>query len=294
VSSGTDGVHAEKSPVPFSVVIAGGGTGGHLYPGIAVARELLSRRPGAAISFAGTASGIEARVIPREGFALDLIRSGGLKGKSVVARARGAALVPIGLVDAWRIVTARRPDLVIGVGGYSSGPVVLVAALRGVPTMVMEQNAVPGLTNRMLSRYVQAARDRVRAGPAQPTLFASDIAAGAIARTQAHLAAAKVDGFVQVERADVLTRAAPAAAGVIVTNPPYGVRLAESNELAAFYPRLGDSLKRHFPGWRANVLTGDLRLAKLIGLKADRRTPLYNGALECRLVAFRLVAGSNR
>ena len=96
-------------------------------------------------------------MVPREGFALDLIRSGGLKGKSLVARARGAALVPIGLVDAWRIVTARRPDLVIGVGGYSSGPVVLVAALRGVPTMVLEQNAVPGLTNRMLSRYVQAA-----------------------------------------------------------------------------------------------------------------------------------------
>ena len=139
------------------IVIAGGGTGGHLYPGIAVARELLSRQPEAAISFAGTASGIEARVIPREGFALDLIHSGGLKGKSLVARARGAFLVPIGLADAWRIVTARRPDLVIGVGGYSSGPVVLVAALRGVPTMVLEQNAVPGLTNRMLSRYVQAA-----------------------------------------------------------------------------------------------------------------------------------------
>ena len=157
MSSGRDAVDSEKRPVPFSVVIAGGGTGGHLYPGIAVARELLSRHPAAAISFAGTANGIEARVIPHEGFALDVIRSGGLKGKSFVARARGAALVPIGLVDAWRIVTARRPDLVIGVGGYSSGPVVLVAALRGVPTMVLEQNAVPGLTNRMLSRYVQAA-----------------------------------------------------------------------------------------------------------------------------------------
>jgi len=139
------------------VVIAGGGTGGHLYPGIAVARELLSRQPSAVISFAGTANGIEARVIPREGFALDLIRSGGLKGKSLVARARGAALVPVGLVDAWRLVSARRPDLVVGVGGYSSGPVVLVAALRGIPTMVLEQNAVPGLTNRMLARYVQSA-----------------------------------------------------------------------------------------------------------------------------------------
>jgi UDP-N-acetylglucosamine--N-acetylmuramyl-(pentapeptide) pyrophosphoryl-undecaprenol N-acetylglucosamine transferase len=139
------------------IVIAGGGTGGHLYPGIAVAREVLVRQPAATISFAGTANGIEARVMPREGFALDLIRSGGLKGKSVVDRARGAMLIPLGLIDAWRIVSARRPDLVVGVGGYSSGPVVLVAAWRGVPTMLLEQNAVPGLTNRLLSRVVQAA-----------------------------------------------------------------------------------------------------------------------------------------
>src|SRR5256885_8818684 len=116
------------------VIIAGGGTGGHLYPGIAVARELLSRRPGAEISFAGTAKGIEARVVPLEGFTLDLIRSGGLKGKSAADRLRGAALVPLGIVDSWRIVSARRPSIVIGVGGYSSGPVVLVAAARGVPT----------------------------------------------------------------------------------------------------------------------------------------------------------------
>jgi UDP-N-acetylglucosamine--N-acetylmuramyl-(pentapeptide) pyrophosphoryl-undecaprenol N-acetylglucosamine transferase len=139
------------------VVIAGGGTGGHLYPGIAVARELLARQPETQVSFAGTARGIEARVIPREGFPLDLIRSSGVKGKSLVDRAKGASLLPLGLVDGWRIVSARRPDLVIGVGGYSSGPVVLVAALRGVPTMLLEQNAVPGLTNRWLARFVQAA-----------------------------------------------------------------------------------------------------------------------------------------
>ena len=88
MSPGTQAADWEKTPVPFSVVIAGGGTGGHLYPGIAVAREILARRPEAEISFAGTARGIEARVIPREGFALDLIRSGGIKGKSPVARAR--------------------------------------------------------------------------------------------------------------------------------------------------------------------------------------------------------------
>jgi UDP-N-acetylglucosamine--N-acetylmuramyl-(pentapeptide) pyrophosphoryl-undecaprenol N-acetylglucosamine transferase len=143
--------------VPLRVVIAGGGTGGHLYPGIAVARELLARQPDAQISFAGTAKGIEARVVPREGFALDLIRSGGLKGKSIIDRLRGALLVPLGLVDGFGVVARRRPDIAIGVGGYSSGPVVLAAALRGVPTMLLEQNAVPGLTNRLLARVVKAA-----------------------------------------------------------------------------------------------------------------------------------------
>ena len=142
---------------PPSVVIAGGGTGGHLYPGIAVARELLRRVPGAVVTFAGTARGIEARVVPREGFALDVLRSSGLKGTSPAALARGLALLPLGGVDAWRIVSRRRPDLVIGVGGYSSGPVVLAAAVRGIPTMLLEQNAVPGLTNRLLSRVVTAA-----------------------------------------------------------------------------------------------------------------------------------------
>jgi UDP-N-acetylglucosamine--N-acetylmuramyl-(pentapeptide) pyrophosphoryl-undecaprenol N-acetylglucosamine transferase len=142
---------------PLRVVIAGGGTGGHLYPGIAVARELLSRRPDAQIWFAGTAGGIEARVVPREGFTLDVLRSGGIKGKSPLQRFRGAALLPVGLMDAWRIISRRRPHLVIGVGGYSSGPVVLIAALRGVRTMLLEQNAVPGLTNRLLSRFVHAA-----------------------------------------------------------------------------------------------------------------------------------------
>ena len=122
-----------------------------------MARELMSRRPDALVTFAGTARGIEAKVIPSEGFPLDVIRSGGLKGKSLWDRARGAALVPLGLLDAWRLVSARRPHLVIGVGGYSSGPVVLVAALRQVPTMLLEQNAVPGLTNRLLAPFVQAA-----------------------------------------------------------------------------------------------------------------------------------------
>src|ERR1039458_2333109 len=102
---------------PLRVVIAGGGTGGHLYPGAAGAREVLSRRPPAQISFAGTARGIEARIVPREGFPLDLIRSGGLKGKSIADRVRGAWLLPMGLADAWRSVSARGPQLVAGGAG---------------------------------------------------------------------------------------------------------------------------------------------------------------------------------
>lgn len=139
------------------MVIAGGGTGGHLYPGLAVAREIQRREPGGRIAFAGTARGLEARVVPGAGFPLDLIRSAGLKRTSPVALMRGLALVPLGLLDAWRLLTRRRPDVVIGVGGYSSGPVVLAAALRGIPTMLLEQNAEPGFTNRLLARWVSAA-----------------------------------------------------------------------------------------------------------------------------------------
>jgi UDP-N-acetylglucosamine--N-acetylmuramyl-(pentapeptide) pyrophosphoryl-undecaprenol N-acetylglucosamine transferase len=143
--------------VSLSVVIAGGGTGGHLYPGLAVARELLARRGDAHVTFVGTPAGLEARVIPREGLELDLIRSAGLKGKSLQSIGRGVGLLPLSALDAWRVLSRRRPNAVIGVGGYSSGPVVLLAALRGVPTLLMEQNAVPGLTNRLLARVVNAA-----------------------------------------------------------------------------------------------------------------------------------------
>ena len=141
----------------LSVLIAGGGTGGHLYPGIAVARELVARDPAAQVTFVGTAAGIEARVIPREGFPLELIRSAGLKGKSARSLVRGVGLLPLSAIDAWRVLTRVGPSVVIGVGGYSSGPVVALAALRGIPTLLMEQNAMPGVTNRSLARLVRAA-----------------------------------------------------------------------------------------------------------------------------------------
>jgi len=143
-------------------------------------------------------------------------------------------------------------------------------------------------------RIKQAARDRIRLPSGPPAIFASDMADAAVALTRTTLRSAQVDAFVDVTRADVLTRAAPAASGALIANPPYGVRLAEVNALAASYPRLGDALKQNFAGWTVNLLTGDLRLAKLIGLKPDRRTPLWNGAIECRLFAFRIVAGAMR
>ncbi len=139
------------------VVIAGGGTGGHLFPGLAVARTLKTRVPDAQITFAGTAAGIEARVIPPAGFELDVIRSGGLKGKSLGALLRGLMLLPLSAVDAWRLLSRRRPDVVVGVGGYSSGPVLALAVLRRMPALLMEQNATPGMTNRLLAPLVSAA-----------------------------------------------------------------------------------------------------------------------------------------
>jgi UDP-N-acetylglucosamine--N-acetylmuramyl-(pentapeptide) pyrophosphoryl-undecaprenol N-acetylglucosamine transferase len=177
---------------PLCVVIAGGGTGGHLYPGIAVARELLRLDSQARITFAGTARGIESRVLPREGFELDLLRSTGLKGMSPAALARGILLLPLSGGDAWRIISRRSPDVVIGVGGYSSGPVVLAAALRGIPTLLLEQNAVPGLTNRLLARIVSAAavtfdstasyfgrRAFVAGNPVRPEFLSENIAPAA-------------------------------------------------------------------------------------------------------------------
>jgi UDP-N-acetylglucosamine--N-acetylmuramyl-(pentapeptide) pyrophosphoryl-undecaprenol N-acetylglucosamine transferase len=175
----------------LSILIAGGGTGGHLYPGVAVARELIARAPGASVTFVGTAAGIESRVVPREGFTLDVIRSAGLKGKSAQSIARGVALLPLSAADAWAVITRRRPAVVIGVGGYSSGPVVLLSALRGIPTLLMEQNAIPGITNRLLAPVVDAAavtyQDSVRffgskalvsGNPVRPEFFQDEGAHG--------------------------------------------------------------------------------------------------------------------
>ncbi len=136
------------------VAIAGGGTGGHLFPGVAIARELQRRNPRTDILFIGTQRGLEGRLIPREGFTLKTISASGLKGMGGWALLKGIAAIPLGLLDSWRILRKYQPDVICGVGGYASGPPLLMAALMGIPALLQEQNAYPGLTNRLLKRFV--------------------------------------------------------------------------------------------------------------------------------------------
>ncbi|MEE3201766.1 MAG: undecaprenyldiphospho-muramoylpentapeptide beta-N-acetylglucosaminyltransferase [Acidobacteriota bacterium] len=143
--------------MPLRVLFAGGGTGGHLFPGIAVARALVDRYPDANIVFAGTGRGLEARAVVKEGFVFKRIRSAGLVGKSMVGRLYALVLAPVTLLDTVRILLQAKPELVVGLGGYSAGPVVLLASLTGKATMLLEQNAVPGMTNRLLASFVRAA-----------------------------------------------------------------------------------------------------------------------------------------
>jgi putative N6-adenine-specific DNA methylase len=130
--------------------------------------------------------------------------------------------------------------------------------------------------------------------PQNVQLYGSDNDPKALNAARRNLAAAGVERWVHLERADILERSAPAPAGVMVANPPYGERMGSPEELASFYPKLGDALKKKFAGWRCYVFTADLRLPKLIRLTPSRRIPLWNGALECRLYEFDIVAGSHR
>ncbi len=138
-------------------LIAAGGTGGHIYPALAVASEIKRRDASAVVQFVGTARGLETRLVPEAGFELSLIESTGLVNMGLMARLRGLAILPKSLLAARRLVKEFRPDVVVGAGGYVTGPVLLTAALLGVPTLVMESNAVPGFTNRLLARFVKAA-----------------------------------------------------------------------------------------------------------------------------------------
>jgi putative N6-adenine-specific DNA methylase len=125
-------------------------------------------------------------------------------------------------------------------------------------------------------------------------IFARDRYGEELKKARANLEAAGLADCVELKQADVLDSGAPAASGVMIANPPYGTRLGEDAALAEFYPKLGHTLKKYYAGWRCYIFSGDTRLPKLIRLSASRRTPLYNGPLECRLYEYRMVAGSNR
>jgi UDP-N-acetylglucosamine--N-acetylmuramyl-(pentapeptide) pyrophosphoryl-undecaprenol N-acetylglucosamine transferase len=137
-------------------ILAGGGTGGHVIPALAIAHELRARYS-AEVAFIGTARGIETRLVPQAGYDLKLIEVGALKNVSLATRARTMFALPLAIVQSWRIVRSFRPDVVIGVGGYASGPAILAAALQGIPTVAFEPNFVPGFANRLVAPMVTAA-----------------------------------------------------------------------------------------------------------------------------------------
>src|SRR5256885_10969988 len=138
------------------VVIAGGGTGGHVIPALAIAHQ-LKKQFAAEVLFIGTARGIETRLVPAAGFELGLIEVGGLKSVSLATRLKTLFNLPRAIFDSVRMLNRFRPDVVIGVGGYASGPAMLAAALRDVPTLAFEPNFVPGFANKVVAPIVTMA-----------------------------------------------------------------------------------------------------------------------------------------
>ena len=139
-----------------TLMIAGGGTGGHIYPAIAIAREFLARDASRRVVFVGTEYGLEKTIVPKAGFPLEFISVGGLKGKGPLDLAKNLLRLPMGFAQAWHVVGRHKPSVVLGVGGYSSGPVLLAAWMRGVPTIIHESNAFPGVANRAVAKFVKA------------------------------------------------------------------------------------------------------------------------------------------
>ena len=171
-----------------------------------------------------------------------------------------------------------------------------------VEAAAMARGRAPGAKRRFAFEKIAAfdtglwerVKQEPRGSEHAPAVYGSDTEPKALNAARRNLAEAGVERWVKLERADLLERTAPAPSGVMVMNPPYGERMGSPEELARFYPRLGDALKQRFAGWRCYIFTADLRLPKLIRLEPSRRTPLWNGALDCRLYEFDIVSGSHR
>ena len=179
-----------------------------------------------------------------------------------------------------------------------SGTLLIEAAqiARGIPPGYKREFAFQKLKNfdaaawkRLTTEAEAGIRDKAPAG-----IFGGDLYGEALKLARANLESAGLADSVSLKQVNILEIAAPAESGVLVTNPPYGVRIGELDELAAFYPKLGNELKKKFAGWRAYLFTADMRVPKLIGLSPSKRTPLFNGPLECRLYEFKMVSGAMR
>ena len=213
----------------------------------------------------------------------------------------------------WRAAEGEAPlreNLAAGIvmlSGWQAGDALLDPMCGGgtllIEAAAMARGRAPGARRgfgfERLSTFDPKLWEAIKAEKIEPAagelrLHGSDTDPRALDAARRNLAAAGVERWVKLESADVLDRGAPAPAGVMLANPPYGERMGSDEELARFYPKLGDALKRNFAGWRCYIFTADLRLPKLIRLQPSARTPLWNGALECRLYEFRMVSGSHR
>lgn len=205
-----------------------------------------------------------------------------------------------------------RENLAAGIlklAGWTPGEILLDPMCGGgtflLEAVRMARCIAPGLGRRFAFEHLSGfdgarwgalcEESRARQRPAGPLgIYGSDVNGAALSATRANLAAAGLQDAVVLKQVNVLDLKPPASSGLLVMNPPYGVRTGRPDDLAAFYPRLGDVLKQRFAGWRACIFTADLRLPELIRLLPSRRLPLFNGPLECRLYEFRLVRGSMR
>lgn len=139
----------------MKVIIAGGGTGGHIFPAVSVAEEILGRDGSNEVLFVGTKTGLENQILSKRGYKIEHITARGMKGSGMIRSVKAAFAAASGIFDSMSILKSFKPDFVLGVGGYVSGPMVLAASLRGVPTAICEQNAYPGIANRILGKFVK-------------------------------------------------------------------------------------------------------------------------------------------
>jgi UDP-N-acetylglucosamine--N-acetylmuramyl-(pentapeptide) pyrophosphoryl-undecaprenol N-acetylglucosamine transferase len=182
---------SNRAPRALRIVIAGGGTGGHLFPGLAIAQEFMTRNQNNTIVFVSTGNALERSVLREADFRLETITAEGIKGRGLRNQARSALKIPRGIIESLRILKGCRPDLAIGLGSYSAGPVVVSAWLLGTKIVLHEQNILPGMTNRILSRfadriYVSFEDTRARFDPHKVRLTGNPVRAELLNYHQGH------------------------------------------------------------------------------------------------------------